>query len=50
MAFCMEFPDLIWVMSSTQNINVAKKQNWGLKRKICKEETVLSNICHLAKY
>ena len=33
LAFCMGFPDLIWVTSSTQNISVAKKRNWGLKQK-----------------
>ena len=27
LVFCMGFPDLIWMTSSTQNINVAKKQH-----------------------
>ena len=40
LAFYVGFPDLLRVMSSTQNINVAKKLTWGLKQKICKEEIV----------
>ena len=51
LAFCMGSLDLMWVTSSTQNINVAKNQNWGLKQKISTEEILLfNNICYLEKY
>ena len=41
----------MWVRSSTQNINVAIKQNWVLKERICTEEILLfNNVYELAKY
>ena len=49
-AFYVRCPDLMWVTSPVENIDLTRKRKYGLRQKICKIEKVLfNNFCHLAK-